>query len=645
MREPGRIFILDDYLQNKKIVIYGAGATGRKLYNQLVDERIDVAAVVDKNADSIENTFVCPLITPESFFYNHFSQYSYDYIFIANASPASKKEIREYLVQNDVDEKAVLYLEENFCDGIREYQMKDDPEKLLHQLIQANENIKGNVTATEEFEIWMRIYYDSLTDKNCFKDRVRHEFYNNHSNETRIMLGLYLFQLNELDVAGMQRLVKYISELQEDHYDWMYYLTIQIYSMELNQNKLLYKGLGADRKALWKRILDYYVPDYISRSEVVKRTKEKVAILIPNFLGPDHAPAMIYRMMANNLRYKGKQVKIFVISEYAGEKSFGFLSLQKRLSEEELRAWDEFNRGWLYKDIEIQYITENSISELLSKAAHEVCEFSPQYIIDAMNERSPISGILYRYFPVLNYATTAGTLGTFFTKTTSTIFEYNEEIAPYHVTLPYFLMTKEESACYSKGERLGIPEDSFVIVTVGRRLYSEMDQELVDCVVRMLKRNRKMYWLLVGNTEVEKYFNRIETDNRIRIIPYEEDLSALYRLCDVYLNPDRIGGGFSMLFAMQQRVVVAALKKNFYGGSGGVTWLGEDEAIEGHYKELCEYVEKLYEFPEFLAEKKKRMRKIIHEKCSTERWISVLCDILDETEQSFEQGESNDAVE
>ena len=200
MCEPGRVFVLGDFLQNKKTVIYGAGSTGRKLYDQLIGKGIEVVAVVDKNADSLEKTFFCPLITPESFFYNHFS---HDFIFIANVSATAKSEIREYLMENGIEKDMILCLKENFYDGIREYQMKDDPDAAFHQLIQANENVKGNVDVTEQFQIWMSVYYRNLTDKELFKNKVKDEFYYNSSNETKIMLGLYLFELNELDAAGI----------------------------------------------------------------------------------------------------------------------------------------------------------------------------------------------------------------------------------------------------------------------------------------------------------------------------------------------------------------------------------------------------------------------------------------------------------
>lgn len=638
MHEPGRIFVIDEYLQDKKIVIYGAGLTGRQLYSQLKDRGIDVIAVVDRNADVIENSFSCPLIKPEAFFYNHFSQY---YFFIANVSVTAKDEIRKYLIEHGVEETGILDLEENFYDGVREYQMKDDPDEALHQLIQANENIIGNIELTEHFQIWMNVYYSKLTDKEGFRNEIKYEFHNNSKDETRIMLGLYLFELKELDAVGMQDLVDCISKLPEGEYDWLYFLTIQIHSMEFTQNRLIYKELGADRKAMWERILRYYCPKCMLELDNSRRIKGKIAILIPDFLGENHAPAMIYRMMANALSKEGKKVKIFVISEYAGQKSFGFLSVQRGLSLSELSAYDQYNKEKLNPDIEIEYIAKDTIVDLLRTTVNEVIKFSPQCIIDATNERSPVSGILIKYFPVLCYATATGTAGTFFTKTTVNLFEYNMEIAPYRVTLPYFFIEKSESVSYNKKDRLGIPEDSFVIVTVGRRLYSELDQELSDCVVKLLKKHTDMYWLLVGNTEVGKYFNKGETENRVLVIPYEENLKALYSLCDVFLNPDRTGGGFSMMFAMQKEVMVTALKKNLYGAA---RWVGEEELIEGGYAQLCEYIEKLYQFPDLLREKKKRMREIIYEKCNTKKWVIALCDVLDSMEQSFAAGRNNNTV-
>lgn len=640
MKKAGRRFILCDYLQNKKIVIYGAGDTGKTLYSQLLDKGIDVVAVVDQNADFLENTFFCPLHKPEIFFNSHLL---FDFIFVANASVVAKKEIKEYLIENGIGEKSILYLEENFYDGIREYQMKDDPEEALHQLIQANENIKGDVSLTKQFHIWMNVYYNNLTDKEEFKNKVKYEFHNNSSNEVRIMLGLYLFELKELDAVEFRKFVEYVSKLSTDQYDWMYFLTVRIYHMEFVQNMLI-KGLGAERRALWKRILEHYGLYDMLKSYTVRRTEGKIAILVYNLRGPDNALALIYRMMANNLVHIGRQVKIFVISALAGKKSFGFLSLQDGLTEQELSAWDGYNRKMLDKAVEIEYISENNILGLLSKAVNKILEFCPQHIIDGLNQINPVSGILYKYFPVIYYSVAASTSGTFFTKTTANVFEYNEEIIPYHITLPYSFIEKSEPVSYNKSERLGIPEESFVIVTVGNRLYAEIDEKLINRVIEILQEHEKMYWILVGNIGGIKSADNIEKmGNRVKFISYEENLSALYKLCDVFLNPDRIGGGFSMMFAMQQKVVVAGLKKNIFGGDGGVTWVGEDELIEGHYKELCEYIVKLYESPKLLKEKKEKMWEIIHEKCSTERWVTALCDALDSTEQAFLRGENNGA--
>lgn len=75
VRELGRVFILGDYLQSKKTVIYGACDTSRTLYNQFVEKGLEVVAVVDRSADSLENVFSCPLIKPEVFSLYYFSHF------------------------------------------------------------------------------------------------------------------------------------------------------------------------------------------------------------------------------------------------------------------------------------------------------------------------------------------------------------------------------------------------------------------------------------------------------------------------------------------------------------------------------------------------------------------------------------------
>lgn len=628
--EPGRRFLIEDYLNNKRVVIYGGGATGQILYNQLLKKSINVVAVLDKNAECLQNIFSCPLIKPEDLLRN----ISFDYIILASALIVSRREMKDCLTKNGVDESQICSLRETFYDGEREYQIWNDSKQMLNQLIQANENMKENFELTVQFQWWMQWYYDNLTDPSGYIESIKEIFKQHDSVETRIMLGLYLFQLKELDVFGMKQLVNDILKLPEKQYEWGYYLCSRyLCYMEHEQEKILYKGLGADRKKMWKKLADYYFPTDKLSAVMCEREEGKVAILIQYLVGPNHSPSIVCRMIAEALYSLDKKVKIFVVLAFTKQKSYGFMSAESASWYKDSCAWVEFNRQEVSPQIEIEYIAEDDLSKLAGKVIDSVLAFRPQSIIDVTDEASFASPILWKYYPILNYALRPCTSGTFFEKTTVGVFEYNKEIESYHVDVPMIPIFKSATVSYNKKDRLGIPEKSFVIITVGNRIYTEIKQELVDYVVNMMKRNTDMYWLLVGDMRVSKYFSgKEEVCDRIQIISYEEDLVALYKLCDVFLNPDRLGGGISMRLAMQNEVVVAALKKDIQGGARCV---GESELINGGYRELCGYIEKLFKSSTMLAKKKKEMKRIIEKKYDIKKWASALCGILDDMEKSF----------
>ena len=85
----------------------------------------------------------------------------------------------------------------------------------------------------------------------------------------------------------------------------------------------------------------------------------------------------------------------------------------------------------------------------------------------------------------------------------------------------------------------------------------------------------------------------------------ENDLPALYNICDVYLQPNRIGGGISVAWAMRQGLPVAMLRFP----SDGLEWLGKENAVEGSYVELIKYIDKLYSDRSFYNQMSTRVRE------------------------------------
>lgn len=136
----------------------------------------------------------------------------------------------------------------------------------------------------------------------------------------------------------------------------------------------------------------------------------------------------------------------------------------------------------------------------------------------------------------------------------------------------------------------------FIIVTVGKRLASELTREMADEVTKILYRHSKMKWLIVGSAVFpyeKKYKDLIK---KKQIIPwgYEKDLPSLYQICDVYLNPDRVGGGWSTAWAIGCELPVVAT--DFSNDSSQL--LG-DLVIQGDYHDLALEIEKMYKEPEY----------------------------------------------
>lgn len=636
-----RRLYLEYAAKNKKIVIYGALASGQIIYKTIQERGWgDVVAVVDRDADrlSLEDVFHCPLMKPEKLF----DGLEWDFVYLGTSSPDARREIKKYLMEHGTaEDKILLFGEESFFDGVNDYRILDDPEKAVCQIIQANDNLKGNRELTLLFEQWVDEYYAMLTDKDGFVQKLQYEFINHSSVEIRIVLGLYLYELKLLEADGMRRLVSYVSELPDEQLDYMYFLCNKIAYMELYQNKVLYKGLGPDRKALWRRVADLYCSEREAELRMTVRKEGRIAVLVPIISFPHTSSIMlIYRAMVNGLCNEGKQVKIFAIP-YGQKESFGFRSIANGDFCDQTRKCIQAFRDTINSRVEIEFIEEERVSDLLNRAIDKIVAFQPQCIIDITDEICPISAILYKYYPVFNYVVRNCTMGTFFQKTTTRLFEYNEEVAPYQVTLPSLIIKKEAMCCYNKLDKMEVPENSFVVVTVGVRLSKEVDSALMKQMTELLKKKQNMYWVLVGGDDaLPKNFAGLDEEvlNKIRILVYEEDLAALYKLCDVFLNPDRAGGGFSMMFAMQQGVAVAALKKNLCGGA---IWIGEKDVIDGEYEELCEYVGELYDSPELLAEKKERMRVLSQQKGDIKHWAAALCIALEDTERSFLEEKEN----
>lgn len=111
---------------------------------------------------------------------------------------------------------------------------------------------------------------------------------------------------------------------------------------------------------------------------------------------------------------------------------------------------------------------------------------------------------------------------------------------------------------YSRKD-FNLPEEAFLCAIVGTRLDSDMSAAFIESLHPLFDWN--IHLLFAGyfedyNAYCDKYpyFASYST-----FVGYCEDILALMELCDLYINPPRFGGGFSVVEAMYQKKPAVSL--------------------------------------------------------------------------------------
>ncbi len=142
-------------------------------------------------------------------------------------------------------------------------------------------------------------------------------------------------------------------------------------------------------------------------------------------------------------------------------------------------------------------------------------------------------------------------------------------------------------------EDFGIPKDKFVLVTVGIRLDAEIDDHFAEMI------NRTFDWgthlVLAGKfDDYNKYCEKYpEWKEHVTFIGYYDDILALMEICDLYVNPKRLGGGFSIVEAFHEGRPGVTIK---YGDVA--TTAGPDFCVKD-YDEMLATIHRYIEDKEF----------------------------------------------
>lgn len=143
---------------------------------------------------------------------------------------------------------------------------------------------------------------------------------------------------------------------------------------------------------------------------------------------------------------------------------------------------------------------------------------------------------------------------------------------------------------------IGLPEDAFVIATVGNRLGVEMDEAYITGIELALRSQPKAVWMIVGGLPdyLLGAFEQVLGD-RFLHVPFSRELDRLMTTVDLFANPFRAGGGYSASIALGAGAAVLSLSR------GDVSSLVPDSLIASDPEEYFRYLGFLMDSPELLA--------------------------------------------
>ena len=149
---------------------------------------------------------------------------------------------------------------------------------------------------------------------------------------------------------------------------------------------------------------------------------------------------------------------------------------------------------------------------------------------------------------------------------------------------PYRIALSAQRAVLSR-QALGLPENALVLVSVGFRLNTEIQGAWAERMEAFLQAHPQALWLLVGSGPdlPPRLANR---STRIRALPPGLDVRAVYRACDIYVNPPRMGGGFSVAEAMAEGLPVLAFAGSDGGAKTGEHALADADAYFARLEQL-----------------------------------------------------------
>ena len=315
----------------------------------------------------------------------------------------------------------------------------------------------------------------------------------------------------------------------------------------------------------------------ISPAPKSARRQNRAIVMTANFLSERHAPTHSSLERALLLRQLG-ETSVTLVSTTEGASSAGRIPFFRAYAANRIDAYDgrtscEY-RGEAF-DFRQPAGSVNT-AEVLQQLIDYVEELAPYYIV-YVGGRSFVADILNDYCPVVTVSTVFSTIPAGNTAFSIVGRRVSEQERAAHaseiIEVPFSFELSEKKRSYSRAE-LGIPEDAFVMAVVGNRLDSDIRDDFLSCLGRV----ENGFLLLIGRYDA--YPQKLRQFSWLAehsLSPgYVDDVTGMLECADLYVNPRRLGGGFSVIEAFHAGIPAVSVRYGDVAAAAGEEFCVDD---------------------------------------------------------------------
>ena len=623
------IFPAKKIKKDSRIVIWGADITGVCFYEQINSLRYaNIVTFIDSKIE--KNHLNISINKPEWLRKN---QSNYDYVLIGSVNISAQNEIKRILMEEySVPLNKIVY--EGYMPFIKHSGIADI--NLKHEIVDMIDKFgKNNAIAGKSIQYIV----DTIRDDGILED-IKLLFHNSQSIKTKLTCAYILFSKNIGDSTMMEQVFVELDKCVLINPMWVHYFMFNILTTIIMRHlEYRHYNFYLDGKKLISKIAGLIYKEK-RKKKFADEKKIAIACSVP-LPGENWHITKLIAQIANGLNINGYKLAVFIESKVYSSNEF-FIDTYFGAGYD-MSNYEKSNRKAFDQDISIFYSEGASMSEHANDYIDKIIEYNPSNVIFFGADRTCATRVLYDLFPIVYAPTTTMGSRAYFhclvCQNISSLLEINDKY-PWIDNkqklqeCPALDITMTCNNVYDRDSK-GWKKDEFIVVTVGNRLKYDLNNKYIDVMCHEIENNEALKWVIVGVSSIQYIdikYKKLVKNKKIEYIKYEDDLMALYKIVNAYLNPDRVGGGLSIKWAMQSKLPVITLDIV----SDGREWVGKENSIKGDYNALMDELRKLMYDKEYYIYKKQKMLEKTKE-WSNGAYINNFIEILDKAIKIFNE--------